>query len=115
MLADPNTIDIVMKKDEMGRVGLVISAHEPWDARTLEQLRRKLANYISYIRGPQYRAKNGDASAFISLVSVHEATAEVRSLVTATAQANDIAIQTEVFVPPGYSELRIRGKRPPGF
>lgn len=103
MLENPNTVDIVLKKDKMGRVGLVITAHEAWDSRTVEQLRAKLAHYAFYIKSPQYRSQNGSAPAFIRLASLHEPTAEVHSLLAATGQASDIVIETEVFAPPGFS------------
>ena len=101
MLANPNTIDIVLKKDKTGRIGLVITAHEPWDDATLEQLRKKLAAYVSYVRGSNYRSQYGSDPAFIRLVSLHEATAEVQSLLTATTQASSIATEIEHFAPPG--------------
>ena len=95
VLSNTKGIDLVIQ-DNTGEVGLIITAPDEWDTDTLSQLNDKIATYVSFIKGPQFKKEYGKATAFIEIFATYEPTFEVKDLLKATSEATGIRTSVQM-------------------
>ena len=96
-VSDPHRIDIVAK-DPNGKIVLAMCEAREWGSSPFmeDELRKKIQNYIAFMRSEDYKKEFGDVEASIVLMASYEPPDEIKNLLDNIASSEGIEISCKV-------------------
>jgi hypothetical protein len=96
-VSEPGKIDLTLRA-KTGEIVLAINAFQDWkkNPSMINDLEKKLRNYINYIEDGQYAQEYGNDPVFIQIVSEYDLSQEAEQLVKKVERSSGIEIRISI-------------------